>query len=70
MSGVDKPTSGTDPLAELDIRYHVAMPNWCKLVGLEVRAVHPSEGGGFMVRRDQAERIMELLGRKHVTDIG
>jgi hypothetical protein len=53
----------TDPLAGLDIRYHAAMPKWCKLVGLAIRAVHPSEGGGFMVRRDQAEAIMALLGK-------
>jgi hypothetical protein len=58
-----------DPLAGLDIRYHAAMPRWCKLVGLEIRAVHPSDGGGFMVRRDQAERIMELIGKPVTTEI-
>lgn len=59
----------TDPLADLDIHYHAAMPNWCKLVGLEIRAIHASEGGGFMVRRDQAERIMELLGKHEVQEL-
>ena len=58
------PDQTTGPLADLEILYHTAMPRWCKLIGLEIKAVPLSEGGGFMVRRDQAERIMELLGKR------
>lgn len=53
----------TDPsvLAGLQIRYHNAMPKWAKILGLEIRAVDECEGGGFMVRKDQAEAIMSAL---------
>jgi hypothetical protein len=49
--------------AALELRYHGAMPNWCKVVGLEIKAVHEWEGGGFMIRRDQAERIVAAWNR-------
>jgi predicted RNA-binding protein associated with RNAse of E/G family len=42
----------------LEIRYHNAMPNWAKLVGLKIRAVPECEGGGFMIDKEQAEAIM------------
>lgn len=54
-------TTQRGPLDDITIRYHVAFPNWCKLNGLDIKAVHPSEGGGFMIRRDQAEAIIALL---------
>ena len=65
------PPTTRGPLYDITIRYHAAMPNWCKLNGLEIKAVHPSEGGGFMVRRDQAEAIIALwnAGMKHAMDI-
>lgn len=46
-----------------ELRYHSAMPNWCKVVGLEIKAVPKSEGSGFMIRRDQAERIVAAWNR-------
>lgn len=58
------------PLDDITIRYHAAMPNWCKLNGLDIKAVHPSEGGGFMVRRDQAEAIIALLQVPGVNEHG
>lgn len=58
------------PLDDIAIRYHAAMPNWCKLNGLDIRAVHPSEGSGFMVRRDQAEAIIALLQLPGVNEHG
>jgi hypothetical protein len=41
-----------------ELKYHSAMPNWCKIVGLDIKIVPEWEGGGFMVRRDQAEQIV------------
>lgn len=52
------------PLSDLDLRYHPAMPNWVKIVGLKIRAVPECEGGGFAIDRQQAEVIMDL--RTHV----
>ena len=52
-------TTARGPLDDITIRYHAAMPNWCKLNGLDIKAVPVSEG--FMVRRDQAEAIIALL---------
>ena len=54
-------TTARGPLDDITIRYHAAMPNWCKLNGLDIKAVPVSEGGGFMVRRDQAEALIALL---------
>ena len=59
-----------DPLAAITILYHSAMPNWCKLQGLEIKAVLKSEGGGFAIRRDQAEAIIALLQLKGVNEHG
>ena len=58
------------PLDDITICYHAAKPNWCKLKGLDIRAVHPSEGGGFMIRRDQAEAIIALLQLPGVNEHG
>lgn len=66
----DSQTTMHGPLDDITIRYHAAMPNWCKLNGLDIRAVHPSEGGGFMVRRDQAEAIIALLQLPGVNEHG
>lgn len=43
---------------KLEIRYHSAMPNWAKVVGLKIKAVHECEGGGFMIDKWQAEDIV------------
>jgi len=51
-------------VGELELRYHAAMPNWCKLVGLEIRTVPECEGGGFMIQKDQAEHIARSLERE------
>lgn len=40
-----------------EIRYHNAMPNWAKLLGLKIKAIHECEGGGFAIDKEQAERI-------------
>lgn len=58
------------PLDDITIRYHAAMPNWCKLNGLEIKAVPLCEGGGFAVRRDQAEAIIALLQLPGVNENG
>ena len=43
---------------QYELRHHSAMPNWCKVVGLEIKPVPKTEGVGFMIRRDQAEAIV------------
>jgi len=48
-------------VASLGIRYHNAMPNWAKIVGLKIKAVPECEGGGFMIDREQAELIMASI---------
>ncbi len=45
----------------MEIRYHNAMPNWAKIIGLKIKAVDPHEGGGFAVDRKQAEQIVQLF---------
>jgi hypothetical protein len=55
-----QPASSVDPLCALDLRYHSAMVGWCKVVGLQIKAVPECEGGGFAIRQDQAERLVEL----------
>lgn len=45
--------------------HHSAMPNWKKIEGLEIKAVPECEGGGFMVRTWQAERIVEAFNLAH-----
>lgn len=51
-------------LSGLEIRFHSAMPNWCKIVGLKIRAIPKCEGGGFAIDRLQGEKIMDM--RSHV----
>jgi hypothetical protein len=70
MSDPKTTEAHTAPLDNVLIRYHSAMPNWCKLVGLEIKAVPECEGGGFMVRRDQAEAIIALLQPQGVNEHG
>lgn len=65
VSDTHTPT-GRGPLDDITIRYHAAMPKWCKLNGLEIKACPPYEGG-FMVRRDQAEAIIGLLQLPDIT---
>ena len=48
----------TDELRPFELRYHSAIPNWCVVTGLTIKPVPKSEGGGFMVARKQAERIV------------
>ena len=45
----------------MEIRYHNAMPNWAKIIGLKIKTVDPHEGGGFAVDREQAEQIVQLF---------
>ena len=42
----------------LELRFHGAMPKWAKVVGLKIKAVPKSEGGGFAVDREQAARLV------------
>jgi hypothetical protein len=51
-------------LDNLVLKYHPAMPNWCKIIGLKIKPIPECEGGGFAVYRHQAEIIMDL--RAHV----
>jgi hypothetical protein len=57
-------TPSADPLDGLELRYHNAMPGWCKIVGLKIRTVPACEGAGFMIEREQALAIMALIERK------
>ena len=41
----------------MELRYHHAMPGWCKIIGLKVRPVPKCEGGGFKVEEKQARLI-------------
>ena len=54
-------TEALDELNGLEIRYHNAMPNWAKLIGVRIKAVPEHEGGGFAIDRKQAEAILALL---------
>ena len=60
----------SDPLSGLELRYHGAIPGWCKIVGLDIRTIPACEGGGFAIRQDQAERLMALLGGKKAAPTG
>jgi hypothetical protein len=42
----------------MELRYHHALPGWCKVLGLDIRTVPELEGGGFMVREEQARQIV------------
>lgn len=70
MDSSEQTESTNGPLDGITIRHHAAMPKWCKLNGLEIRDCPPSEGGGFMVRRDQAEAIISLLQLPGVNEHG
>ena len=45
----------------MELRYHNAMPGWCKIIGLKIRAIHECEGGGFAIEQKQAEAIVKTL---------
>jgi hypothetical protein len=53
---------------KLEIRYHNAMPGWAKLVGLKVKAIPECEGGGFMIEKVQAEKIVAALEKAWMYD--
>jgi len=53
-----------DPLHGIEFRFHSAIPNWCKLVGLKIKPVPDCEGGGFMLDRRQAIAIMDLIANR------
>ncbi len=60
---VGRATGGLDPEdwppeAPLEIRFHHAIPGWCKVFGLHIREIPECEGGGYMVREDQARMIV------------
>jgi len=57
------PSMTADPSHEkaLELRYHSAMPGWCKVIGLRIRAIPECEGGGFAVAQPQAEAIVQAL---------
>ena len=50
-----------DMRAAFELRYHSAMPNWCKIVGLQIKVIPECEGGGFVVEKNQAEAIVAAL---------
>ena len=43
---------------KLELRFHHAIPGWCKIVGLKVREIPECEGGGYMLREDQARQLV------------
>ena len=45
----------------MELRYHNAMPGWCKIIGLKIKAIHECEGGGFAIEQKQAEAIVKAL---------
>lgn len=55
------PPNTVKVLDKIEIRYHSAIPNYCKLEGLDIRIIPECEGGGFMIRKDQAEAIIALI---------
>jgi len=45
----------------LELRYHSAMPGWCRIIGLKIKAIPECEGGGFAIVQPQAEAICAAL---------
>jgi len=66
MSG-ENPAATCKQLLQVELLHHAAIPGWCKVKGLEIRAIHECEGGGFMIRRDQAEKIVAALNSTEST---
>ncbi len=47
----------TNPLNGFEIRYHHALPDWCKVLGLDIREIPECEGGGYRIPKAKAEAI-------------
>ncbi len=43
----------------LDLRFHHALPGWCKVIGLKIREIPECEGGGYMIPEAEARRLIE-----------
>jgi hypothetical protein len=48
-----------------DLKFHSAIPGFCKITGLDIRTVEESEGGGYMVNEYQARQIVDALKFYH-----
>lgn len=42
-----------------ELRFHPALPGWCKVLGLEIKAVPACEGGGFMLPTAAGQALVE-----------
>ena len=51
----------TEDTRPFQLRFHHAIPGWCRVVGLHIRTIPECEGGGFMVTEVQAKIIMDAL---------
>ena len=51
----------------LELRYHNAMPGWCKIVGLKVKQVPECEGGGVKFLEEDAKIIVAAIN--HMQEI-
>jgi len=62
-----KPKATCKENLQVEILHHSAVPDWCKVKGLDIRAIDECEGGGFMIRREQAEKIAAALNSNEST---
>lgn len=44
-----------------ELRFHHAIPGWCKIIGLNIREIPECEGAGFMVEENEARRIVAAI---------
>ncbi|MBI9078337.1 MAG: hypothetical protein JEY79_01195 [Pseudodesulfovibrio sp.] len=43
----------------IELRYHHALPDMVKIVGLDIRPIAECEGGGYMVPKKQGELLRD-----------
>lgn len=51
-----------------ELRFHHAIPGWCKIKGLQIKEIPLCEGGGFMILEPQARVIVDALNKSGVPD--
>lgn len=44
-----------------ELRFHHAMPGWCKIIGLQIKPVPECEGGGYKIPETQARLIVAAV---------
>lgn len=52
-------------MSKYELRYHNAMPGWCKIIGLEIRKIHKCEGGGVAFKEEDANKMIESLNKSN-----